>query len=66
MSLKMIQITNGGITMEVPENELSLYKRAGYSVVEDIPAPVEPAAIPAPVVETEEPAHAEPKRGKKT
>ena len=63
--MKMITITNGGITMEVPENELSLYKRAGYSVVEETAA-VEPAAIPAPVVETEEPAHAEPKRGKKT
>ena len=64
--MKMIKITNGGITMEVPENELSLYKRAGYSVVEDIPAVVEAVAPPAPVVETEEPAHAEPKRGKKT
>ena len=63
--MKMITITNGGITMEVPENELSLYKRAGYSVVEKTAA-VEPAAIPAPVVETEEPAPAEPKRGKKT
>lgn len=47
-----------GITLEVPEKEVDLYKRAGYSVVVDKPAPVEI------VEETNEPAPVE-KKSKK-
>lgn len=37
----MVKMQISGITVEVPENEVDLYKRAGYVVVED-PKPVEP------------------------
>lgn len=51
----MVKMTSTGITIEVPENEVYLYQRAGYSVVIDTPAPVEtelqkePEESPAPV-----------------
>ena len=51
--MKLVTIEIGGITQQVPEADLSLYKRAGYSVVDEKPAPVEPVAPvdpdPAPV-----------------
>lgn len=38
----MVKMFSTGITIEVPDEEVYLYKRAGYSVVEDAPAaPVE-------------------------
>ena len=51
----MVKMTNGGITIEVVENEVDFYKRAGYVVgvpvapVEEVPpaAPVEPEPAPA-------------------
>lgn len=59
--MKYVTITLGGITQSVPEADLSLYKRAGYSVVDEKSAPVAPVdPDPAPVdpeaAETPEPA----------
>lgn len=65
--MKMVTITLSGITQTVPENELPLYTRAGYKVVEEsapvaTPEPVAPAADPEPVAEESAPAK---KTGKK-
>ena len=56
----MVKMYLSGITLEVPEKEVDLYKRAGYSVVVEEPAPVEPVASE----ETKEPAPVE-KKSKK-
>lgn len=56
----MIKMQIAGIQIEVPEKEVDLYKRAGYSVVTEEPAPVEPVAPE----ETKEPAPVE-KKSKK-
>jgi hypothetical protein len=65
--MKMVTITLSGITQTVPENELPLYTRAGYKVVEEsapvaTPEPVAPAADPESVAEESAPAK---KTGKK-
>lgn len=65
--MKMVTITMSGITQTVPENELPLYTRAGYKVVEEsapvaTPEPVAPAADPESVAEESAPAK---KTGKK-
>ena len=54
----MVKMQIPGITIEVPEGEVSLYKRAGYSVVVDEPAPApEPVIVPEPEpIESEQPA----------
>jgi len=39
----MVKMINGGITIEVPESDVDYYKRAGYSVVVETPAP--PASV---------------------
>ena len=67
MSNKLVTITLSGITQTVPENELPLYTRAGYKVVEEsapvaTPEPVAPAADPESVAEESAPAK---KTGKK-
>lgn len=49
----MVKMQIAGIQIEVPEGEVSLYKRAGYSVVVEEPAPVEE---PAKIQDAEEPA----------
>ena len=59
--MKFVTITNGGITQSVPEADVPLYLRAGYSVVAENPAPIAPVEPdPAPVdpeaAETPEPA----------
>ena len=41
----MIKMVNGGITIEVHEGDIDFYKRAGYSVVSDKPAPVAPEKV---------------------
>lgn len=46
----MVKMYLSGITLEVPEKEVDLYKRAGYSVVVEEPAPVE---VPAEISEDE-------------
>jgi len=48
----MVKMKNGGITIEVWESEVDFYKRAGYEVVADEPAPA--------VAETPEEAEPEP------
>ena len=58
MSNKMVTITLSGITQTVPENELPLYTRAGYKVVEESA----PVATPESVAEESAPAK---KTGKK-
>lgn len=45
----MVKMHNTGITIEVPEDEVYLYVRAGYKVVE-----------PEPVISVEEPKTDEP------
>jgi len=48
----MVKMVNGGITIEVVENEVDFYKRAGYSVVEDVkPAASAETVAPAEVEE---------------
>ena len=51
--MKFVTVTIAGITQQVPEADVSLYKRAGYSVVDESPVPVDPEkapeASPAPV-----------------
>jgi hypothetical protein len=61
--MKFVTVTIGGITQSVPEADVALYLRAGYSVVDEKSAPVEPVAPtdPAPV----EPAPA-PEKAKKS
>lgn len=61
--MKFVTVTIGGITQSVPEADVPLYIRAGYSVVNEKAAPVEPVAPidPAPV----EPAPA-PEKAKKS
>jgi len=49
----MVKMRNGGITIEVWPSEVDFYKRAGYEVVTDEPAPLAP-------VETSEEAEPEP------
>lgn len=49
--MKFVTVTIGGITQDVPEADVSLYVRAGYSVVGETPAapvapPQEPPADP--------------------
>ena len=46
--MKMVTITLSGITQTVPENELPLYTRAGYKVVEKSAPTPEPVADPEP------------------
>ncbi len=58
--MKMVTITLSGITQTVPENELPLYTRAGYKVVEEsapvaTPEPVAPVATPEPVAPAADP-----------
>lgn len=66
--MKFVTVTIGGITQQVPEADVSLYLRAGYSaVVDDQSAPLEPVAP----VEPTDPAPLEPvadagKKGKST
>ena len=67
--MKMVTITLSGITQTVPENELPLYTRAGYKVVEEsapvaTPESVAPAADPEPVA-SEESAPVKKSAGKK-
>lgn len=59
--MKFVTVTIGGITQQVPEADVSLYLRAGYSVVNES-APVEPVAPAAPVdpAAPSEPAPVEP------
>jgi len=56
----MVKMKIAGITIEVPASDVGFYKQAGYSVVDEKPAPVAPPEPPAPVdpeaVETPEPA----------
>jgi hypothetical protein len=56
----MVKVRNGGITIEIPEGEIDLYKRAGYSVVanEESVAPVETVAPVAPTTPEEKNAEA--------
>lgn len=58
--MEFVKITIGGITQSVPKADVAQYLRAGYSVVDEKLAPVEPVEPPAPVdpeaVETPEPA----------
>lgn len=68
MSNKMVTITLSGITQTVPEKELPLYTRAGYTVVEEsapiaTPEPVAPVADPE--LETSEESAPAKKTGKK-
>ena len=49
----MVKMTLGGITIEVWPSEVDFYKRAGYEVVTDTPAPV---ATEAPEEAEPEPA----------
>jgi len=63
--MKFVTVTIGGITQDVPEADVSLYLRAGYSVVTDKsavkdPEPVTPPVDPAPEQTTEP----EPEKGK--
>lgn len=44
--MKFVTVTIGGITQQVPEADVSLYLRAGYSVVNES-APVEPVVSAA-------------------
>jgi hypothetical protein len=37
MNMKMIKVSQGGITTEIPVSDLDFYKKAGYSVVEEKP-----------------------------
>lgn len=46
--MKFVTITNGGITQSVPEADVPLYLRAGYSVVGAKPEPVAPPVDPTP------------------
>lgn len=55
--MKFVTVTIGGITQRVPEADVSLYLRAGYSVVDGTAAPVTSNPEPAPV---EPPANPEP------
>jgi len=43
----MVKMQIAGIQIEVPEAEVSFYKRAGYSVVVE-EKPIEPAPVDAP------------------
>ena len=52
--MKLIKISNGSITMMVVKEDLSFYKRAGYSEVEE------------PVVEVEDQDLNEPEKPKQT
>ena len=60
--MKMVTITLSGITQTVPENELPLYTRAGYKVVEESAPKPAPVADPESVAEESAPAK---KTGKK-
>lgn len=42
----MVKMQIAGIQVEVPEAEVTFYKRAGYEVVKEIPAEVAPVEKP--------------------
>jgi hypothetical protein len=60
--MKFVTVTIGGITQSVPESDVSLYLRAGYSVVDEKPAPITPEPV-APVQPPADP-EPEPEKGK--
>lgn len=63
--MKMVTITNSGITQTVPENELPLYTRAGYKVVEESAPVVTPEPVAGPEPEATEESAPVKKTGKK-
>ena len=60
--MKFVTVTIGGITQSVPEADVAQYIRAGYSVVDEKPAPITSEPV-APVQPSADP-ESEPEKAK--